>query len=112
MTAAALLDLQLLDRSRSSEAASAAPYLESHAVADNTEYPYYARYYTTQAAFQHGGKVWAKVWEQNQSRILQTQEKGAWPSSRTSAESGQTYATAMSVLTLSVPLQLLPTYQR
>ena len=39
-------------------------------------------------------------------------ETGAWPPSRTSNEPGQTYATAMSVLTLSVPLQLLPTYQR
>jgi hypothetical protein len=114
MTAAALLDLQLLDRPGGNEARRAGQYIESHAVADNTEYPYYARYYTTQAAFQHGGKVWPKVWEQNQSRILQTQEKetGAWPPSRTSNEPGQTYATAMSVLTLSVPLQLLPTYQR
>jgi hypothetical protein len=114
MTAAALLDLQLLDRPGRDEAVRAGEYLESHAVTDKTEYPYYARYYVTQAAFQHGGKLWAKVWEQTQAKILQTQEKeaGAWPRSRTSKEPGQTYATAMSVLTLSVPLQLLPTYQR
>jgi len=114
MTAAALLDLQLLDRPARDEAARAGEYLESHAVTDKTEYPYYARYYVTQAAFQHGGKLWPKMWEQTQAQMLQKQEKeaGAWPRSRTSKEPGQTYATAMSVLTLSVPLQLLPTYQR
>jgi hypothetical protein len=114
MTAAALLDLQLLDRPARSEVVRAGEYLDAHAIPDNIEYPYYARYYTTQAAFQRGGKLWPKVWEQTQSKLLQSQHKesGAWPPSRTSAEPGQTYATAMSILTLSVPLQLLPTYQR
>jgi hypothetical protein len=113
MTAAALLDLELLDRAARPEVAAAGKYLDGHPVADNTEYPYYARYYTTQAAFQVGGKLWPKVWEQNQSKLLQSQQKdGSWPQSRTGNEPGQTYATAMSVLTLSVPLRLLPTYQR
>ena len=113
MTAAALLDLQLLDRPARPEVAAAGKFLDTHAIADNTEYPYYARYYTTQAAFQLGGKLWPKTWEQTQTKLLQTQQKdGAWPPSRTSNEPGQTYATAMSVLTLSVPLRLLPTYQR
>jgi hypothetical protein len=115
MTAAALLDLQLLDRASRDEVAVAGKFLDAHAVGDNTEYPYYARYYTTQAAFQFGGKLWAKVWEQTQSKLLQLQSQqkdGSWPPSRTSNEPGQTYATAMSVLTLAVPLRLLPTYQR
>jgi hypothetical protein len=113
MTAAAALDLQLLDRPARPEVLAAGKYLDAHAVADDTQYPYYARYYTTQAAFQFGGKLWPKIWEQNQSKLLQSQQKdGAWPPSRTSNEPGQTYATAMSLLTLSVPLRLLPTYQR
>jgi hypothetical protein len=114
MTAAALLDLQLLDRAGREEVVKGGKFLDAHAVGDNTEYPYYARYYTTQAAFQFGGKLWAKVWEQTQAKLLQSQQKddGGWPQSRTSNEPGQTYATAMSVLTLSVPLRLLPTYQR
>jgi hypothetical protein len=114
MTAAALLDLQLLDRAGREEVVRGGKFLDAHAVGDNTEYPYYARYYTTQAAFQYGGKLWAKVWEQTQAKLLQSQQKddGGWPQSRTSNEPGQTYATAMSVLTLSVPLRLLPTYQR
>jgi hypothetical protein len=113
MTAAALLDLQLLDRPARPEVSAAGKYLDAHAVDDTTEYPYYARYYTTQAAFQFGGKLWPKTWEQNQAKLLQSQQKdGSWPRSRTANEPGQTYATAMSVLTLSVPLRLLPTYQR
>ncbi len=113
MTAAALLDLQLLDRAARPEVSAAGKYLDAHAVAENTEYPYYARYYTTQAAFQFGGKLWPKTWEQTQSKLLQLQQKdGSWPQSRTANEPGQSYATAMSVLTLSIPLRLLPTYQR
>jgi hypothetical protein len=113
MTAAAALDLQLLDRATRPEVIAAGKYLDAHPVADDTQYPYYARYYTTQAAFQIGGKLWPKIWEQNQSKLLQSQQKdGTWPPSRTSNEPGQTYATAMSLLTLSVPLRLLPTYQR
>jgi hypothetical protein len=113
MTAAAALDLQLLDRVTRPEVVAAGKYLDAHAVADDTQYPYYARYYTTQAAYQFAGKLWPKIWEQNQTKLLQSQQKdGSWPQSRTSNEPGQTYATAMSLLTLSVPLRLLPTYQR
>jgi len=115
MTAAALLDLQLLDPAASrDEVAMAGKFLDAHPVPDNAEYPYYTRYYATQAAFQLGGNLWPKVWEQTQSKLLASRDKesGAWPQSRTSNEPGQTYATAMSVLTLSVPLRLLPTYQR
>jgi hypothetical protein len=113
MTAAAVLDLQLLDRGARDEVRVGAKYLDAHGVGDDTEYPYYARYYTTQAAFQLGDRLWPKVWEQTQAKLLGGQQKdGSWPQSRTANEPGQTYATAVSVLTLSVPLRLLPTYQR
>jgi hypothetical protein len=113
MTAAAVLDLQLLDRGARDEVRRATEFLDSHTVGGETEYPYYVRYYQTQAAFQVGGKLWPKVWERTQTKLLAAQQPdGAWPQSRTANEPGQTYATAMSVLTLSVPLRLLPTYQR
>jgi hypothetical protein len=113
MTAAAVLNLYLLDRGARDEARAGVVYLDAHGVGDDAEYPYYARYYVTQAAFQAGEKLWPKVWEQTQSKLLQLQQKdGSWPQSRTANEPGQTYATALSVLTLSVPLRLLPTYQR
>jgi hypothetical protein len=117
MTAAAVLDLYLLDRGSRGEARGGATYLARTAVDDKTDYPYYARYYTTQAAFQVGGDLWPAVWNRTQADLLKLQRDpkdndGSWPQSRTANEPGQTYATAMSVLTLSVPLRLLPTYQR
>jgi len=117
MTAAAVLDLHLLDRGGQPEARRAATFLARNAVDEKTEYPYYARYYTTQAAFQVGGDLWPAVWNRTQADLLKLQREqkepdGSWPQSRTANEPGQTYATAMSVLTLSVPLRLLPTYQR
>ena len=114
MTASGMLDLQLLDRGSAAEVRRGAEYLDAHPVRDDTEYPYYARYYTTQAAFQLGGDRWAKTWERTQSKLIDAQSKkdGAWPQSKTANEPGQTYATAMALLTLSVPLRLLPTYQR
>jgi hypothetical protein len=115
MTASAVLDLQLLDRGNRPEVQTGGKYLLDHPPADDAEYPYYARYYTTQAAYQLGGAAWVKTWERTQAKILQLQQKqqdGSWPKSRTANEPGQTYATAMSILTLSVPLRLLPVYQR
>ena len=117
MTASAVLDLNLLDRGTTREARQAAAFLARTPVDDKTEYPYYARYYTTQAAFQAGGDVWPTVWNRTQADLLKLQHDqkdadGSWPPSRTANEPGQTYATAMSVLTLAVPLRLLPTYQR
>jgi len=117
MTASAVLDLNLLDRGGIDQARKAAAFLARTPVDDKTEYPYYARYYTTQAAFQAGGDVWPTVWNRTQADLLKLQRDqkdgdGSWPKSRTANEPGQTYATAMSVLTLAVPLRLLPTYQR
>ncbi len=113
MTGAAVLSLSLLDRGGREEADAGVQYLIDHPITDQTEYPYYARYYSTQAAFQIADARWPRIWRRTQETLLKTQEKeGSWPRSRTQQEGGQTYATAMSVLTLSVPLRLLPTYQR
>jgi hypothetical protein len=115
MTAAAVLNLELLDRDARAEVRAGVKYIDGHAVGDDTEYPFYARYYLAQAAFQAGGNVWKNVWDQTQSKLLAQQKKesdGSWPQSRTANEPGKTYSTAISVLTLSIPLRLLPTYQR
>ena len=40
-----------------------APLLARQLVNDKTPYPYYAMYYTTQAAFQAGEPVWSTVWQ-------------------------------------------------
>jgi hypothetical protein len=117
MTASAVLDLHLLDRGSRSESRQGAAFLGRTPLNDKTDYPYYARYYAAQAAFQAGGDLWPTVWNRTQADLLKAQREqkdndGSWPPSRTANEPGQSYATAMSVLTLSVPLRLLPTYQR
>jgi hypothetical protein len=117
MTGTAVLNLHLLDRSSRQEAANGAQFLIDNRIDNKTEYPYYARYYSTQAAFQAGGEYWTRIWRRTRTALLDEGETkqdkdGSWPQSRTANEPGQTYATAVAILTLSVPLRLLPTYQR
>jgi hypothetical protein len=112
MTGVAVLNLHLLDRGTRAEAVAGANFLLQRKIPEDVEYPYYTRYYAAQAAFQAGANIWPKTWERAQ-RILTSQAKnGSFPQSRNPKEPGQTYATAMSVLTLSIPLRLLPVYQK
>jgi hypothetical protein len=39
-------------------------------------------------------------------------DDGGWPQSRNGEEPGRNYATSMALLTLAVPQNLLPIYQR
>jgi hypothetical protein len=100
-----------LDGGERPERAEGAQYLASHPVNDGTPFQYYAMYYVTQAAYQTGGAVWAAVSKSTVDRLMPMQGKdGAWP--KGAQEPGETYSTAMAVLTLSVPYRLLPAYQR
>jgi hypothetical protein len=113
MTGVGVLNLFLLDASDRSETAAGEQWLLAHPVNDETRMPYYSMYYSTQAAFQAGEPVWPVIWRITQDRLLSTQMKdGGWPQSRSGEEPGRVYATAMAVLTLSVPYRLLPIYQR
>ena len=113
MTGAGVLSLSLLDKGGRKEVEEGIAYLIDHPITDQTEYPYYARYYTTQAAFQVADSRWPRIWRRTQEGLLKLQDKdGFWPKSRTENENGQTYTTSLSVLTLAVPLRLLPGYQR
>jgi hypothetical protein len=113
MTGAAVLSLSLLDRGNRDEVAGGMAFLMDHPVTDQTEFGYYARYYAAQAAFQVADERWPRVWRRTQDGLLKLQDKeGGWPAGRTEGEKGQTYTTAISVLTLGIPLRLLPAYQR
>jgi len=114
MTGVGVLSLYLLDAAQRPEALAGARYLAEHPVADDTRMPYYALYYSTQAAYQSGDVAWPAVWKVTQARLLPAQNKadGGWPQSRTAEEPGRAYATAMAVLTLSVPYRMLPIDQR
>ena len=117
MTAAALLNMYLLDANERLEAALARKYLLNTPVKDGQEYYYYALYYTTQAAFQAGEGLWPAVWKNNSDQLMsQKREDGSWPAKNGepggSEKRGRFYSTSMAVLTLSVPMRLLPIYQR
>jgi hypothetical protein len=117
MTGAALLSLCLLGAEDRPEAPLARQYLLEKSITNETRFFYYATYYTTQAAFQTGGTTWTTLWQRNSESLIRLQrDDGSWPSKREELgredARGRFYPTAMSVLTLSVPLRLLPIYQR
>jgi hypothetical protein len=117
-TAGALLVLYLTDQQDRPEVAPAAQFLIDKPIREDYRYYYYALYYTTQAAFQAGQPAWPAVWKNNSEQLLKLQRKddGSWPEKAPEPgggdKKGRFYATAMSVLTLSIPLRLLPLYQK
>jgi hypothetical protein len=113
VTGAGILALTLLGHGDSAEVAAGTKFLREHPISKDARFPYYTMYYASQAADQVEGQTWDIVWRGVQDRLLQTQlPSGAWPQSGSLEEPGEIYATAMSVLTLSVPNRVLPLYQR
>jgi hypothetical protein len=117
LTGAALLNLYLLDAVDAELDNATSKFLIDKPVRDSTQHYYYALYYTTQAAFQAGDPAWSAVWKNNSEQLLAAAQKdGSWPAKPdvpgNDQKNARIYATAMSVLTLSVPLRVLPIYQR
>lgn len=119
MTAVAILSLRLLDAANSPQLGPAGKSLAERPV--DERYPYYSLYYATQAAHQlddaAAGAVQGAAWKAIARPILDRllaaqQDDGGWPASHNSEEPGRSYATSMAVLTLTVPYQLLPVYQK
>jgi len=76
---------------------------------------FYAAYYCSQAAAQLGGRYWAGIFPPLVETMLSAQSSdGSWPVEPDSADEifGNLYTTAMAVLALTPPYQLLPVYQR
>jgi hypothetical protein len=115
MTAVAILSLQLLDGGARPEIALAGKALAERPLDDR--FPYYSQYYATQAAHQldDGGDrtAWNAIAKPILERLVNAQQDdGGWPKADNGQEPGRVYATSMAVLTLTVPYQLLPVYQR
>ncbi|MCA9076150.1 MAG: terpene cyclase/mutase family protein [Planctomycetaceae bacterium] len=74
---------------------------------------HYAAYYTSQAMFQLGGKYWAGYYPVLMQTLTTHQRPdGSWEPERIEdASFGSTYTTALAILALSPPYQLLPIYQ-
>ena len=77
------------------------------------EHYHYGTFLCTQAMFQLGGKYWKEFYPPLVNTLLANQKKsGVWPPEKAESRYGSCYSTALSVLSLSVPNQMLPIFQR
>ncbi len=76
---------------------------------------FYSTYYCSQAMAQLGGRHWRQFFPNLVNALLRGQQSsGEWPTEPYGSDRqfGNTYTTALAVLSLTPPLQLLPVYQR
>lgn len=74
---------------------------------------HYSAYYCSQAAFQLGGQYWAEFYPPLMTALVENQRRdGSWDREAREREYGNAYSTALAVLALTPPYQILPIYQR
>jgi prenyltransferase beta subunit len=72
------------------------------------DFYFYGNFYAAQALHQAGGEMWRRHYPEIRDNLVERQRPdGSWGNPR-----GDTYATAMAVLILEVPLEYLPIFQR
>jgi hypothetical protein len=84
-------------------------YLRSRLEHRETSYPYYFRYYMSQALFQGDLDAWTK-WKRENLRALKVLQ--ADDGSFQGSHGGPQYATAMALLSLALDYRFLPIYER
>ncbi len=117
MTGVGILMLTLGGRHDSKTIGAAGDWLLAHPWVydplpdgDSSEY---AAYYVSQAALQLGPSYWPRIYPDILTTLIKNQRNdGSWSASAHALAFGKPYTTAMYVLTLGAPLQLLPIYQR
>ena len=122
MAGAGALTLSLAGHHATPEAQAAGDWIaqQSFEPYNTSSYYYdqyhYSVYYCSQAMFQLGGKHWQTFYPQIVRIMLANQNAdGSWSPEANLREDGRYgnhYTTALSVLALSAPNQLLPIYQR
>ena len=76
---------------------------------------HYSAFLATQAMYQMGGKYWRSHFPRTAKALIDNQSPdGSWPAEKHhyDARFGNAYTTALVVLTLGAPNQLLPVFQR
>lgn len=112
LTGAAILCLELCGKHLDPASMKGAKYLEkTYGVLAGHGQRYYGLYYTAQGLFQIGGPVWRgfATWMYD-TFVPQQRADGSWGGSGNNGSDA--YATAMTVLSLTVPYRMLPIYQR
>jgi hypothetical protein len=107
-TGAGVLSMIILGRKDAEEVKRGLEYLLQNPPGTREQHLFYGVYYNTQAMYQAGGRYWKFWFPRVAEYLLATQRQdGAW-----SDGPGLPYATAMGVLALQVPSNLLPIYQK
>jgi hypothetical protein len=120
MAGAGVLSLALAGQHQSEMAQNAAeailrqPFDQYVRPAQGEEYPCYSAFYCSQAMFQMGGKYWQEFYPITSRTISKAQRgDGSWIVSQgADGQYGAPYMTAMSILALTPPYQMLPIFQR
>jgi hypothetical protein len=125
MAGAGILALAHAGKSGSMEARASGDWILKHDFAnyndDTHKYApsvWFDRYHygavlCSQAMFQLGGKYWKQFYPTLVETLLANQQPdGAWPPEKNEPEYGECYSTSLSILSLSVPNQMLPIFQR
>ena len=121
MVAAGALSLSLAGQHQTPTALAAGNWLLAHPftrygeVVGGYDRFFYGAYYCSQAAAQLGGRYWEGIYPPLVNALLNSQSPdGSWPVEIGHGDSafGNVYTTAMAVLSLTPPYQLLPVYQR
>jgi len=120
MAGAGILSLSLAGQHQSEMAHQAGKWILRHPFnqyrekVGKTDRFFYGAFYCSHATFQLGGTYWKEFYPV-MSRTLVTNQRpdGSWlPEPKPDEMYGNTYSTAMAVLALSPPYQLLPIFQR
>ena len=119
MTGAGLLCLSMAGERKSAIARSAGewivrhPFTQYHDSVGGSDRFHYGAYYCSQAMFMLGGDYWRDFYPPLAQTLLDNQRPdGSWVADRADARFAEPYATALSILSLTPPYQLLPIYQR
>ncbi len=118
--AAGIVAMSMGGQHQSDIAVAAGNYLLAHPVTtygehQGAEHFFYTTYYCSQAAAQLGGRYWEGLFPPMADAFLDAQSAdGSWPAEASSGDGayGNALTTAMAVLTLTTPYQLLPVMQR
>ncbi len=121
MTGAGILSFSLGGKHGDERALRAGDYLLQHPFTrynigeDFHEHFFYSCFYASQGMFQLGGKHWREFYPPLARTLVANQRRdGSWDRDCHDYDQqfGQSYSTALAVLALSPPYQLLPIFQR
>jgi len=119
VTAAGIVSLAMAGQHQTKMAQAAADWLLAHPFRRYGDYLgghekfIYSTFYCSQAAAQLGGRYWQQMYPPMANLIVSAQSpNGSWRSDPDLAEFGEELTTAMAILSLTPPYQLLPLYQK